>query len=195
VVDDADDARLAADALAAPGEAAGVEAKGAELAVAAAGADEVDALGANARVGGLAALLESSAGRRRWSVILCVRMAFRVMAHTASYGNVRVWRRSRRVYGGNRVRYWHVWSAIVRRVGGYLRIPHAEVIELCLTDVLAGHHMGAKLGAAKCFFTYCECSNLKMDGEGVRGGDMRSGGLDFGEQRQLVEFLCAGKRR
>ena len=37
--------------------------------VQAAGADEVDALGADARVGGLAALLESSAGRRRWSVI------------------------------------------------------------------------------------------------------------------------------
>jgi hypothetical protein len=76
VVDDADDARLAADALAAPREAAGVEAEGAELAVAAAGADEVDALGADARVGGLAALLESSACRRRWSVIWCVRMHF-----------------------------------------------------------------------------------------------------------------------
>ncbi len=113
VVDDADDARLAADALAAPREAAGVEAKGAELAVAAAGADEVDALWADARVGGLAALLESSAGRRRWSVILRVRMAFRVMAHTASYGNVRVWHRSRRACGGNRVRYWKGWSAII----------------------------------------------------------------------------------
>jgi hypothetical protein len=72
VVDDADDASLAADALGAPREAAGLEAEGAELAVAAAGADEVDALGADARVGGLAALLESSAGRRRRSVIfLC----------------------------------------------------------------------------------------------------------------------------
>jgi hypothetical protein len=69
VVDDADDARLAADALAAPREAAGLEAQGAELAVAAAGADEVDALGADARVGGLTALLESSAGGRRRSVI------------------------------------------------------------------------------------------------------------------------------
>lgn len=61
VVDDADDARLAADALAAPREAAGLEAQGAELAVAAARANQVDALGANARVGRLAALLESSA--------------------------------------------------------------------------------------------------------------------------------------
>jgi hypothetical protein len=69
VVDDADDTRLAADALATPREAAGLEAEGTELAVAAAGADEVDALGADARVGGLAALLESSAGRRRRSVI------------------------------------------------------------------------------------------------------------------------------
>ena len=60
---DADDADLAGDALAAPGEVAGVEAQATELAVAAAGADEVDALGADAGVGGLAALLEGSAGR------------------------------------------------------------------------------------------------------------------------------------
>ena len=56
-----DDAHFAGDALGAPREVARVEAQGAEFAVAAARADEVDAFGADAGVGGLAALLESSA--------------------------------------------------------------------------------------------------------------------------------------
>jgi len=60
VVGDADDAGLARDAFAAPAEVAGVEAQGAELAVTAAGADEMYALGADTGVGGLAAFLESS---------------------------------------------------------------------------------------------------------------------------------------
>lgn len=51
---------FAGDALAAPGEVAGVETQTAEFAVAATGADEVDTLGADTGVGGLAALLESS---------------------------------------------------------------------------------------------------------------------------------------
>lgn len=62
VVGHPDDAAFPGDALGAPGEVAGVEAHGAELAIAAAGADEVDAFGADAGVGGLAALLESSVG-------------------------------------------------------------------------------------------------------------------------------------
>jgi hypothetical protein len=62
VESDGDDADLAGDTLATPGEVAGVETQGAELAVAATGADEVDTLGADTGVGGLAALLESSVG-------------------------------------------------------------------------------------------------------------------------------------
>lgn len=60
---DGDDADLARDALAAPGEVARVDAQAAELAVAAAGADEVDALGADAGVGRLATFLEGSVVR------------------------------------------------------------------------------------------------------------------------------------
>jgi hypothetical protein len=60
VESDSDDADLAGDALATPREVAGIEAECAELAVAATGADEVDALGTDTGVGGLATLLESS---------------------------------------------------------------------------------------------------------------------------------------
>lgn len=60
VVGDGDDARLAGAALRGPGEVAGIETQGAELVVAAAGADRVDTLGADARVGTLAASLESA---------------------------------------------------------------------------------------------------------------------------------------
>jgi len=62
---DGDDADFARDAFGAPGEVAGVEAQGPVFLVAAAGADEVDAFGADARVGGLAAFFEGSA---RWRV-------------------------------------------------------------------------------------------------------------------------------
>lgn len=57
---DTDNADLAGDALAAPGEVAGVETETTELAVAATGADKVDALGADSGGGGLTALLERS---------------------------------------------------------------------------------------------------------------------------------------
>lgn len=57
---DDDDARLARAALGAPGEVTSVEAERAVLVVAAAGADGVDPLGADAGVGGLAAELESA---------------------------------------------------------------------------------------------------------------------------------------
>lgn len=60
VVGDGDDTRLAGRALGRPCEVAAVEAQGAVLVVAAAGADGVDALGADARLGGLAAGLESA---------------------------------------------------------------------------------------------------------------------------------------
>jgi hypothetical protein len=59
VVDDTDDTGLLGDALRAPGEVAGVETQGTELAVAATGADKMDALCANTGIGGLATLLES----------------------------------------------------------------------------------------------------------------------------------------
>lgn len=59
VVDDTDDTGLLGDTLGTPGEVTGIETESAELAVAAAGADEVDTLSANTGVGRLAALLES----------------------------------------------------------------------------------------------------------------------------------------
>ena len=60
VVGDDDDTGLAGAALGGPGEVAAVQAQGAVLVVAAAGADDVDALGADTGVGGLAAGLESA---------------------------------------------------------------------------------------------------------------------------------------
>ena len=59
VVDDTNDTGLLGDALGAPGEVAGFETQSTELAVAAAGADKMDTLCANAGIGGLATLLES----------------------------------------------------------------------------------------------------------------------------------------
>lgn len=60
VVGDDDDTGLAGDALGGPGEVARVEAKGAVLGVATAGADGVDTLGADTGVGLLTASLESA---------------------------------------------------------------------------------------------------------------------------------------
>ena len=62
MVCDGDDADLAGDALGAPAVVARVEAEGAELAVAAAGAHEMDAFGADTGPSGLATFLESSRG-------------------------------------------------------------------------------------------------------------------------------------
>jgi hypothetical protein len=56
-----DDTSLAGDGFGAPREVAGVEAQGAEFAVATARANEMDTLGSDSSVGGLTALLESSA--------------------------------------------------------------------------------------------------------------------------------------
>lgn len=57
------DADLARDTLATPGEVAGVDTETTEFAVTTASADEMDALGADTGVGGLTALLESSIAR------------------------------------------------------------------------------------------------------------------------------------
>ena len=57
---DGNDTDFAGDALAAPGEVTGVEAEGAELAVAAASTDEMDALAADTSVGWLTPFLEGS---------------------------------------------------------------------------------------------------------------------------------------
>jgi len=59
VVGDGNDTGLAGDTLRAPGEVARVETEGTELAVATTGAHEMDTLGTDTGVGGLAALLES----------------------------------------------------------------------------------------------------------------------------------------
>ena len=64
VEDDTDDTRLASRTLRTPREVAGIEAKGTEFAVAAARADEVDALSADTSVGRLATFLESSVACR-----------------------------------------------------------------------------------------------------------------------------------
>ena len=60
MIHDANDTSLARYAFAAPREVAGVETKGTELAVAAAGSDKMDTLCADTCVGRLAALLECS---------------------------------------------------------------------------------------------------------------------------------------
>lgn len=59
VVGDDDDAGLAGDTLGGPGEVAGVETEGTELAVATTGADKVDTLGTDTGLSRLATLLES----------------------------------------------------------------------------------------------------------------------------------------
>jgi len=60
VEDDTDNTGLAGNAFRAPGEVAGVETEGTELAVAAASADKMDTLATDTGVGGLTTLLESS---------------------------------------------------------------------------------------------------------------------------------------
>jgi hypothetical protein len=57
---DGDDADLAGDTLRTPGEVAGVETEGTELAVTTTGADKMDTLGANTGVGWLTAGFESA---------------------------------------------------------------------------------------------------------------------------------------
>jgi hypothetical protein len=60
VIGDTNDTSLARAALTPPGEITGVETKGSEFAVAATGADKMDALGTDTGVGRLTTFLESS---------------------------------------------------------------------------------------------------------------------------------------
>ena len=90
VEDDADDAHFACHALAAPGEVAGVETQGAEFAVAAAGAHEMDAFAADTGVGRLTTFLEGSVLLIRWvgqrHFGLCIPLLAIVCALTAGGG-------------------------------------------------------------------------------------------------------------
>lgn len=65
VVRDTDDTGLAGNTLGAPREVTGLETESTVLLVTTTGADQVDALGANTGVGGLAALLEGSVEKGR----------------------------------------------------------------------------------------------------------------------------------
>jgi hypothetical protein len=103
---DADDTSLAGDSFATPREIAGVETKGAELAVTATSANEMDALCPDTGVRGLTALLERSIKKNplsetRGFFLRCISG----YAHTASYGSVRALRLLRPACGGSRERY------------------------------------------------------------------------------------------
>lgn len=120
---DDDDTHFARDALGAPREVAGVDAQAAELAVAAAGAHEMDALGADAGVGGLAALLESSGHNTSASDALLGDS--RVM-HTSSCDSMRAWHQWRCACDASHERYWQCVSvSIARGVGVCVwTVPH-----------------------------------------------------------------------
>ena len=83
-----DDAHFAGDAFGAPGEVARVEAEGPVFLVAAAGADEVDAFGADAGVGGLAAFFEGSVrgGLERAEGGRCGSIVLPLLAIVCSFG-------------------------------------------------------------------------------------------------------------
>lgn len=105
---DADDAGLAGGALGAPGEVTRVETQGAVLVVAAAGADGVDALGADAGVRFLATGLENALlpcrrkrSERMPSIKIKMQADFRVVTH----GSKPSWRRKRSACDGSRARY------------------------------------------------------------------------------------------
>jgi hypothetical protein len=121
---DGDDTDLPRDALRAPREVAGVEAQGAEFAVAATGADKMDALCANTGIGGLATLLESSNAMLRHG-----RRCNRFM-HTSSCGSMTSLHQSRRACGESLGRYWELsagWPFEIRYyVDGY---PMIAVLE------------------------------------------------------------------
>ena len=111
-----DNTDFTGDAFGAPAVIAGVETEGAEFAVAAAGADEMDALGADTGPGGLATFLESSRGpmsekrgeRKVSSVLFCGSgkgvEAFRFM-HTVSCDSMRAWHRWPSACDGSHERY------------------------------------------------------------------------------------------
>lgn len=89
--DDTDDTDFTRDALAAPGEVAGIETQGAEFAVAAACADEMDALGADTGVGRLTAFLEGSVLFTSDSGLMCGRAEAHRFMHTSFCGISRAW--------------------------------------------------------------------------------------------------------
>jgi len=99
---DTDDTDLAGNALRSPGEVAGVDAEGAELAVATTGADKMDTLGTDTGVGGLATLLECSVGngvRLRRAFGLCI------IECTSSCGTMRAWHQRPSACDANHERY------------------------------------------------------------------------------------------
>jgi hypothetical protein len=110
VVDDTDDTGLLGDTLGTPGEVTGIETESAELAVAAAGADEVDTLSANTGVGRLAALLESpEAMLETW---LEMRSVYARSLLTSSCGSMRASHRKPSACGESHERYWRVLAVV-----------------------------------------------------------------------------------
>jgi hypothetical protein len=107
VENDTDDADLAGDALTSPCEVARVDAKASEFAVAATGADEMDTLGTDTGVGGLAALLERPVSQHQNDGVCG--SAVRVM-HTSSCDSMRAWLRTPSACDASHERYWRCVS-------------------------------------------------------------------------------------
>lgn len=117
VVGDSDDTSLAGAALRGPGEVARVETQGAVLVVAAAGADGVDALGADTGVGTLAASFESALlpcwkrSERMVQKIMKIIRAFekyfisKGLYVVCTHGRRHAWHRRRNACGGSHERY------------------------------------------------------------------------------------------
>ena len=124
---DGNDTDFAGDALAAPGEVAGVEAQGAEFAVPAAGAHEMDPLGADAGVGRLATFLEGPVFSSEGDGWQCDRVM-----HTSSCDSMRAWHRRRCACDASHERYCDVVSCCVvelDRGGGRRLYPMVAVGE------------------------------------------------------------------
>lgn len=111
--DDTDDTTFARDALATPSEVAGIEAESAELAVAATGADEVDALGADTGVGRLAAFLEGSVISLSELLVMRRESGFGFM-HTSSCDSMRAWHQRRCACDGSHGRYYGMISMLLQ---------------------------------------------------------------------------------
>jgi hypothetical protein len=111
MVDDSNDTGLLGDALGAPGVVAGVETESAELAVAATGADKMDALATNTGIGWLATLLESPKAMLNMTC-----RSDRVM-HTSSCGSMRASHRTRSACDESRERYCNLSAFITQRKG------------------------------------------------------------------------------
>jgi hypothetical protein len=133
---DGNDTDFAGDALTAPGEVAGVEAQGAEFAVAAAGADEMDTLGADTGVGRLATFLEGPVFSSECDGWQCDRVM-----HTSSCDSMRALHRRRCACDASHERYCDIVSHCViewNRGGGRRLYPMVAVGEgHCEENVLA----------------------------------------------------------